>query len=142
MSENVGCITDKIFEMTASINNYFATNVTQKHIFMIICGGMMDVMVITTFCRFCFYGTSWRLILALIVFYGFRAIMQKLFFICYPEGYLWDFPGFYSLTVPYGRTNDFFYSGHVGCCVICGMEALAIGWKKFGYFFCGTTMLL
>ena len=46
------------------------------------------------------------------------------------------------MTVPYGRTNDFFYSGHVGCCVICGLEAVAVGWKKFGYFFCGVTCML
>lgn len=40
----------------------------------------------------------------------------------------------YSLTVPYGRTNDFFYSGHVGCCVICFLEFQSIGWNKMALF--------
>ena len=52
----------------------------------------------------------------------------------YPDGYLWDFPGIYSITVPYGRTNDFFYSGHIGCCVICYCEFRANKWFKFAYF--------
>jgi hypothetical protein len=52
----------------------------------------------------------------------------------YPDGYLWDFPGVYSITVPYGRTNDFFFSGHIGCCVICACEYKACGWFKFAWF--------
>ena len=60
--------------------------------------------------------------------------IQKLFYLDYPQGYLWDFPGIYSLTVPYGKTNDFFFSGHVGACVICFCEYMAIGWTKLGYF--------
>jgi hypothetical protein len=46
----------------------------------------------------------------------------------YPDGYLWEFPGFYSLTVPYGKTNDFFYSGHVGICLINSLEFNANKW--------------
>lgn len=56
----------------------------------------------------------------------------------YPEGYLWEFPGFYSITVPYGRTNDFFFSGHIGCCILCYCEFKAHGWYKFAYFSMGT----
>lgn len=40
----------------------------------------------------------------------------------YPDGYLWEFPGVYSLTVPYGKSNDFFYSGHVSTAVIVTLE--------------------
>jgi len=31
-----------------------------------------------------------------------------------PSGYIWHYPGFPSLVVPYAATNDFFFSGHVG----------------------------
>jgi hypothetical protein len=82
MSENVACITDRIFEVTTPINNFFASNILAKHILMIVCGLFMDIMVITTFLRFCFHGTSWRLIIALVSFYGFRALIQvKLTFV-------------------------------------------------------------
>jgi len=32
----------------------------------------------------------------------------------FPDGYLWEYPGFPSLFVSYLKTNDFFFSGHVG----------------------------
>ena len=44
----------------------------------------------------------------------------------YPEGYLWDFPGFYSITVPYGKTNDFFYSGHTGTLTLILLEFISL----------------
>lgn len=67
-------------------------------------------------------------------FYFFRFLMQRIFSIRYPEGYLWDFPGFYSITVPYGKTNDFFFSGHIGCCMINFCEFSAIRWNKMANF--------
>jgi hypothetical protein len=36
----------------------------------------------------------------------------------FPDGYLWDYPGFPSLFVSYIKSNDFFYSGHVGLPVL------------------------
>jgi hypothetical protein len=40
----------------------------------------------------------------------------------YPDGYLWYDPGFPSLTVSYLKTNDFFFSGHVGLPVLASLE--------------------
>jgi hypothetical protein len=40
----------------------------------------------------------------------------------YPDGYLWEYPGFPSLTISYLKTNDFFFSGHVGFPIIIAME--------------------
>ena len=42
----------------------------------------------------------------------------------YPEGYIWDYPGISSLTVSYLKTNDFFFSGHVGLPIIIGLDCL------------------
>jgi len=39
-----------------------------------------------------------------------------------------------SLFVPYGATTDFFYSGHVGACMIYYLEFDAIGWKWMSYY--------
>ena len=45
----------------------------------------------------------------------------------FPEGYLWDFPGFFSVAVSYHRTPDFFFSGHVGFSIICTCENFWLG---------------
>ena len=49
------------------------------------------------------------------------------------EGFYWDYPGFPSIAVPYGGTNDFFYSGHIGCCVLCFLEFKHYGWVRARY---------
>jgi len=47
----------------------------------------------------------------------------------FPPGYVWDDPGFPSLVVPYGRTSDFYFSGHIGIVTICACEWIT--WKKY-----------
>merc|ERR1711907_53843 len=47
-----------------------------------------------------------------------------------PVGYAWSYPGFFSLFVPYGETNDFFYSGHVGVSTIFFLEFYSTKWYK------------
>lgn len=106
----------------------------------------MDIMVLVSFYRFSFHGKSWRFPVAMFIFYMGRVfiqviqlfilipILQHIFLIKYPKGYLWEFPGFYSLSVPYSKTNDFFYSGHLGCAVICMLEFWYTGWKKMAMF--------
>lgn len=49
-------------------------------------------------------------------------------------GFLFRYPGFPSLTVPYHDTNDFFYSGHAGTCFILFLEARAKpGWHRISW---------
>ena len=85
-------------------------------------------MVLISFYRFVAYATTWRPILAIIIFYTLRAIVLNLWYVEKPDGYNWGFPGFMSLFIPYGETADFFYSGHVGICMISFLEFWAVGW--------------
>jgi hypothetical protein len=82
----------------------------------------MDITMVVGFVVFAINGKTWRLPMTLALFYLTRGIIQKLFVIRFPEGYLWDYPGFPSLVVPYGKTNDFFYSGHVGGALVMMLE--------------------
>ena len=65
---------------------------------------------------------TWRFFLAMAAFYGIRMVIQNVFLMKKPAGYIWEYPGFPSLVVPYGPTNDFFYSGHMGGSVISTLE--------------------
>lgn len=58
----------------------------------------------------------------------------------YPDGYLWEYPGIPSVTVSYLKTNDFFFSGHVGFPIIIGMECHKLN-KKYLMVFCLFTSL-
>ena len=76
MSDRVECLDDKLFDITTNLNNYFTQHTSAKHAFMIICGLMMDIMVIVSFYRFALKGSTWRLPIAMLVFYGTRALVQ------------------------------------------------------------------
>lgn len=46
-----------------------------KFAFMIVCGLLMDVMVLAQFYRFAIHGTTWRFPVALLLFYVLRALI-------------------------------------------------------------------
>lgn len=101
---------------------------------LICCSGMIDIMTLVGFYRFARYGTTFRPVMTIFLFYGLRTVIQSIFFMEKPEGYDWDYPGFPSIFVPYGKTADFFYSGHVGICMINYLEFSAVGWRLWALF--------
>lgn len=50
------------------------------------------------------------------------------------DGFLWLDPGLFSLTVPYHDTNDFYYSGHIGTCMLITLEYYSAKWYKMTIF--------
>jgi hypothetical protein len=65
----------------------------------------------------------------------------------FPDGYLWDNPGFPSIMVSYLKTNDFFFSGHCGLPILllCEYRFLKINYMSlfciFTFFLEAFTML-
>lgn len=47
----------------------------------------------------------------------------------FPEDIVWHNPGFFSITVPYEHTRDFYYSGHTGTLTIISLEFWTLGRK-------------
>ena len=58
---------------------------------------------------------------------------------CFPPHFIFQYPGFPSILVSYLKTNDFFYSGHTGIPIICGLE-LFRSYKN--YWFLGICILI
>lgn len=63
------------------------------------------------------FGRSIRPFLGLIVLFGLRQICQGLCALPPPEGMIWRYPGFPSLLVTYGVSNDLFFSGHTALAI-------------------------
>lgn len=59
----------------------------------------------------------------------------------YPDGYIWEYPGFPSVMVSYLKTNDFFFSGHVGLPILmmCEFQLLK---RYFMFSFCIMTFFI
>lgn len=70
--------------------------------------------------------------IALVGTYLMKAACVALFRVRYPEGYLWQYPGFYSLTVSYGAANDMHFSVHVALLLLCFQEFRAMNFSLLG----------
>lgn len=74
------------------------------------------------------FGKTMRPFLALIILTLMRQIAQALISFPIPQGLIWHYPGFPSLTETYDVATDFFFSSHVG---ITALAALAIAKRNF-----------
>jgi len=120
----VKCVEDKIITALQFANDFINTrgNEYYRDFFQALCSLMVDATFIITFGYWVLRGTGGRLPVTLAVFYVTRALVQKVWYSPYPEGFYWNSPGIPSLVVPYGRGSDFFFSGHSGFMVICASE--------------------
>ena len=116
------CFYDLGEEATMSVAKTLSENPTLRHALIIISSLLIDTTIMTTFVIWIIKGRSWRFFFTAACFYGVRAILQFTFMMPFPDYYTFDYPGFPSLMVSYKKTNDFFYSGHIGIPIICGYE--------------------
>jgi len=120
----IPCVQDKVMDALHFANKFINTpgNEFYRSFFQALCSLLVDTTFIITFGYWVLKGKSGRLPITLAIFYITRALVQKVAFMPYPEGWYWYDPGFPSLVVPYGRGSDFFFSGHSGFMVICASE--------------------
>lgn len=116
------CFYDLGVEATMSVAKSLSENPTLRHALIIISSLLIDTTIMTTFVIWIIKGRSWRFFFTAACFYGVRAILQFVFMMPFPAYFTFDYPGFPSLMVSYKKTNDFFYSGHIGIPLICGYQ--------------------
>ena len=117
-------VEDKIITALQFANDFInaAGNQFYRDFFQLLCSLLVDSVFIITFGYWVMYGKNGRLPVSLGLFYVIRALVQKVWFSPFPDGFYWESPGLPSLVVPYGRGSDFFFSGHSGFLVICACE--------------------
>jgi hypothetical protein len=121
-------IIDRGFDLTQPINDLMLSSKAWMNFFAISSSWCIDLLFITLFGNWIFKGSSFRLVVAYVLFYGTRAVFQAICVLPYPQGMIWLFPVAPSLVVPYGISSDFFWSGHVGFCIIAASEFFQKKW--------------
>eukprot|EP01017_Pseudomicrothorax_dubius_P028921 TRINITY_DN3477_c0_g1_i4.p1 TRINITY_DN3477_c0_g1~~TRINITY_DN3477_c0_g1_i4.p1 ORF type:complete len:173 (-),score=4.20 TRINITY_DN3477_c0_g1_i4:61-579(-) len=116
------------------MNKFINNDLFYAKLFIALNSLCVDITILSTLGGWVFTSTSLRWVTTVGLFYSVRGLLQSTFFMRFPEGYLWIYPGFPSLTVPYGQTSDFFYSGHCGMVFICTLELRKVGRYKTSYF--------
>jgi len=128
------CIEDSGHDLTGELNDYFGNHETARHILEIVASFCMDMTFIMLIVLFLAKLYTMRPLIALIILFFVRALIQRMFQMRQPDGHYWDYPGFPSLTVPYvADRNDFFYSGHVGTAVVVALQYRQEKFYKISY---------
>ena len=114
-------IHDGLHDITGPLNHYLQSHASAANALLIISSGIIDLLGIFLLARWIF-GGSLRPFLALIIVLGLRQIMQALVALPAPPNAIWHYPGFPSLLVTYGVSNDYFFSGHTAIAVLGAIE--------------------
>lgn len=68
--------------------------------------------------------------MAVTFIYATKWAISQLFLMRYPDNMIWDYPGWYSLTVSYGAANDLHFSVQVALLVAIAWEYYTMRWFK------------
>jgi hypothetical protein len=116
------CIWDGVFQATEGINQFLRVHDLYRNVLLIFSSLLIDILMVSSSLRFMFFAKTWRSLLFILSFYSVRGIIMGMFLLRFPEGHIFTYPGFPSLTVTYARTSDFFFSGHVGFATFSALE--------------------
>jgi hypothetical protein len=108
------CMRDKGHILTASMNEAVNKSPALLTFFQLSSSGLMDVVFLNMVFWFLFKGKTGLILQSLATFYVLRGVVQGNFMMAFPDGGIWDYPGFPSFVIPYGLARDFYFSGHCG----------------------------
>jgi PAP2 superfamily C-terminal len=114
-------IGDRIHTLTAPLNQYLLRHRPLTNALLIVSSGIIDSLGIFLLGMWIF-GRTVRPFLGLVLLLGLRQLMEGLVALPRPPNAIWHYPGFPSLLVTYGVSNDFFFSGHTAIAVLGAIE--------------------
>ena len=119
-------IGDQLLAFTAAANLYLHVHPLTANLLLIVSSAIIDALAVFIFWRWIVQGLM-RPFLGLVIVLGLRQIMQALVSLPAPPNAIWHYPGFPSLLVTYGVSNDYFFSGHTAIAVLAATELARIG---------------
>jgi hypothetical protein len=122
-SQGVG---DRLHEWTAPTNAWFHSHAGAADLTLIVSSAFIDLFGLYLLGATLF-GPTLRPFVALLILFALRQICQGLCTLPIPPGMIWRDPGFPSLLVTYGTSNDLFFSGHTAIAVLCTLELAQAG---------------
>ncbi len=122
---------DQLLQWTSPVYEWFAADDVRWRALLISSSAVIDVLTFAIL-GLAIFGRSIRPFLGLLMLFALRQICQGLSALPPPEGMIWEEPGFPSILVTYGVTNDLFFSGHTAIAVFGAIEIARGGkpWRK------------
>lgn len=111
-----GRIGDAVLDLTAPLNRLLHQHPRWADRLLLVTSLLIDGLGLFLLAMAVF-GPSLRPLLGLLILFGLRQVCQGLCALPPPEGMIWRSPGFPSLLVTYGTSNDLFFSGHTAIAI-------------------------
>jgi hypothetical protein len=112
---------DAVHEWTAPLHGFLLEHARAADALLIVSSAFIDAFGVFLLAAGVF-GRSIRPLLALLMLFGLRQLCQALCAFPPPDAMIWRSPGFPSLLVTYGVSNDLFFSGHTAIAVLGAIE--------------------
>lgn len=127
--EAPGGIWDGFHQLTAGWHRYFLSHHKAANRALAISSFFIDVLSLTLIGA-AIFGSSFAPFLGVLIVFAMRQVCQLWCTLPPPPGIIWRDPGFPSLLVTYGVSNDLFFSGHTALAVLgaIGVCHLAPWW--------------
>lgn len=119
-------IGDGLLALTAPLHQWLLDHPGGADALLIASSAIIDLLGIFLLGR-AIFGPSIRPLLGLLIIFGLRQICQSLCALPPPEEMIWRYPGFPSLLVTYGVSNDLFFSGHTALATYGAVELGRVG---------------
>ena len=128
------CVIDTYQWLFLPLTYKIIENPIYGHFLLGIDSFFIDLVVLFMSLQWMLRAQSHNFAFTVLMFYVVRATAMSLGQFPLPEPYLFEYPGFPSIFVPYDKTNDLYYSGHIGLCTIVVLECIFYKWNRFVIF--------
>lgn len=108
---------DRLHDWSAPLHGWLVAHPRAANLTLIVTSALIDVFGIYLLASAVF-GPTLRPFLAILILFAMRQACQMICTLPIPPGSIWRYPGFPSLLVTYGTSNDFFFSGHTAISVL------------------------
>lgn len=123
-------IHDQIHVLTDGLNLYLYKNEKAARFLLISSSLIIDAIGIYIIVS-ALFGPSIRPLFGLFFLFGLRQVNQAITILPTPQRMIWKDPGFPSLFITYGVSNDLFFSGHTALAVYGALELISLGQPLF-----------
>lgn len=112
---------DRLHDWSAPLHAWLTANPGAANLTLIATSALIDLLGLYLLGS-AIFGPTLRPFVAILILFGLRQGCQAVCTLPTPPGAIWRNPGFPSLLVTYGTSNDFFFSGHTAISVLGAVE--------------------
>ena len=116
---------DRLHDWSAPLHGWLLANPRAANATLIITSALIDLFGLYLLAS-AIFGATLRPFVAILVLFGMRQACQSICTLPIPPGSIWRYPGFPSLLVTYGTSNDFFFSGHTAISVLGALQLMHV----------------